>query len=158
MLRSKTHWFDYFLIIQVTLNAQAGGTELNEAMNNCPVMDQESHKLPAPAFLQTSPTSASKNLCGRRGECMSHLIPEGLFFLVLPCLIHHPLSPLHLIYKDSKLLVNDVLSKWNQLKYIVYSKPYSFNIPRSRFSVSFFSPTRHKKLIKLGRFWRQAFD
>ena len=34
MLRSKTHWFDYFLIIQVTLIAQAGGTELNEAMNN----------------------------------------------------------------------------------------------------------------------------
>lgn len=151
--------------------AQAGGTELNEAMNNCPAMDQNSHKLHAPAFLQTNPTSASKSLCGRRGgylckvyvcayahTCMNHLIPEGLFFLVLPCLMHHPLSPRHLIYKGSKLLVNDVFSKCNQLKYIVYSKPYSFNIPRSRFSVSFFSPTRHKKLIKLGRFWRQAFD
>ena len=67
-------------------------------------------------------------VCVHAYICMSRLIPEGLFFLVSPCLMHHPLSPLHLIYKDSKLSVNDVFSKCNWLKYIF--KTLQFQHPK----------------------------
>lgn len=139
MLRSKTHWFDYFLIIQVTLIAQAGGTELNEAMNNAlqwtkiPInflhlhfCKQILHLLPKTYGVRGG-YLCKVYVCAHAHTGMSHLTP-GLLFLVPSCLMHHLLSPRHLIYKDSKLLVNDVFSKRNRLKYIF--KTLQFQHPK----------------------------
>ena len=154
MLRSKTHWFDYYLIIQVTLIAQAGGTELNEAMNNAlqwtkiPInflhlhfCKQILHLLPKTygvggevicvkcvcVHMHAHAWVTSSQVCSFYFYLFIYLF-LGLFFLVSSCLMHHLLTPLHLIYKDSKLLVNDVFSKRNRLKYIF--KTLQFQHPK----------------------------
>jgi len=76
-LKSKAHWFGYFLIIQGPSASPTVVTKLMRVANRCPAMIWDPRKLLAPAALRTNPTSASKWKEGKEKEVRAPTKVQG---------------------------------------------------------------------------------